>query len=112
MTMNHNQLVVNLMRLGLFLFFMGLLSVMFGQKVYITDNQFIADYTVCPSSNQFEADLIIYITDNRYEAKEGMWFITDNRYDADFIVYISTNSYLSDYTIFQTNNKYLTNCDL
>ena len=110
--MNQNQLIVNLMRLGLFLFFMGLLNAIFGQKVYITENEYNADYTVCPSSNQFTADLIIYITDNRYEADNGKWFITDNKYDADFIVYISTNQYLSDYTIFQTSNKYLTNCDL
>ena len=99
--MNQNQLIVNLMRLGLFLFFMGLLNVIFGQKVYITENEYNADYTVCPASNQFTADLIIYITDNRYEADHGKWFITDNKYDADFIVYISTNQYLSDYTIFQ-----------
>lgn len=110
--MNQNQLIVNLMRLGLFLFFMGLLNAIFGQKVYITENEYNADYTVCPSSNQFTADLIIYITDNRYEADNGKWFITDNKYDADFIIYISTNQYLSDYTIFQTSNKYLTNCDL
>ena len=110
--MNQNQLVMNLMRLGLFLFFMGLLNAIFGQKVYITENQFTADYTVCPSSNQFTADLIVYITDNRYEAGEGRWFITDNKYEADFIIYILSNRYLSDYTIFQTSNKYLTKCDL
>jgi len=110
--MNQNQLITNLIRLGLFLFFMGLLNVIFGQKIYITENKYNADYTVCPSPNQFTADLVIYITDNRYEADNGKWFITDNKYDADFIIYISTNQYLSDYTIFQTSNKYLTNCDL
>ena len=68
------------MRLGLLLFFMGLLNAMFGQKVYIAKSEYNADYTVYPTSNSYTADLIIYVTDNRYEVGKGIWFITENRF--------------------------------
>lgn len=111
--MKDNILTKNLVRLVVFIAsLMFFVNIMNGQIVYITENQFAADYTVCPSTNQFTADYIIYITDNRYQAKNGHWFITDNKYQADFTVFISTNQYLSDYTIFNTSNRYLANCDL
>ena len=52
-------------------FFIVFTSTSFSQVVYVTDNQYEADYSVYVTKNKYEADWLIYITNNRYDAEEG-----------------------------------------
>ena len=105
--MNENILTRNLIRLAVFIaslmFFVNMVN---GQVVFITDNQYNADYQVCVTDNKYEADWIVYITNNRYEAKGGIMYISNNRYAADYLIYFTDNRYMADRKIYYTTNKY------
>lgn len=105
--MNGNILIRNLIRLVVFIAsLMFFINMMNGQVVFITDNQYNADYQVCVTDNKYEADWIVYITDNRYEARGGIMYISNNRYTADYLIYFTDNRYMADRKIYYTTNKY------
>jgi len=89
--MNENILTRNLIRLAVFIAsLMFFVNMMNGQVVFITDNQYNADYQVFVTDNRYEADWIVYITDNRYEARGGIMYVSSNRYTADYLIYFTS----------------------
>lgn len=105
--MNENILTRNLIRLVVFIAsLMFFVNMMNGQVVFITDNQYNADYQVFVTDNRYEADWIVYITDNRYEARGGIMYVSSNRYTADYLIYFTSNRYMADRKIYYTTNKY------
>ena len=65
------------------------------QRIFVTDNQYEANYQIFITNNRYEADWIIYQTDNQFEAdaNRGRWFVTKNRYQANYIMYFTDNRY-------------------
>ncbi len=105
--MNENILTRNLIRLVVFIAsLMFFVNMMNGQVIFITDNQYNADYQVYVTDNRYEADWIVYITNNRYEAKGGIMYVSNDRYTADYLIYFTDNRYVANRKIYYTTNKY------
>ena len=107
--MNKNMLVVNLIR---FIVFFGSLllfiNVMNAQRVFVTDNEFEADYKVWVGDleDKYRADWIIYTTDNEFEAGYGRFYFTSTPYDANFTIFIVEWDFEADRILFKTEDKF------
>ena len=70
-------------------------KIIFGQIVFVSDNENSADYVVRFVPNKWDAVIRVYQTDRTNDANEsdrdGVWYFTNRRNHADFSIYINVH---------------------
>ncbi len=74
-------------------------------SVYVTNLEFLSDFTIYETDVQFLADLNVYLTDLAFLATScGIWYVTDLEFLSDFTVYVTDLEFLADLTVYYVNS--------
>lgn len=77
-------------------------SLIYSQKIFVTENKNEADYVIYVAKDKSNADWVVMKTTWKNQAKNGRWFFTEWKNEADIIVYISEDKNEADKFVFYT----------
>mgnify|MGYP000061565826 CR=1 FL=1 len=78
------------------------------QRVFPTDADYKADYSVFEVDRDYKADLLVHKVDRDYKAhgNKGLWHFADREYQADFTIFMVDREYQADLKVFFVDSEY------